>query len=289
MWNEAEFKKATGVTPNATPEEMAKALTAALKKAADAGIGQALLAFKLKDLGWKSTEAQQAYGFNSTSYAVAAQRGAILWACGPKEAHRTWLHAVALGTSDGILTDTYNALLGIQEATDEEGKKVSAEENRRAHMTRSGRRRLIAARLGEKATNERVDAMDAAMDAEKIDMPRSIRDAIPAMAKRLEIPLPEVKRQTKAADKQADATPTTAAAKAMLEAVQVDRLAADAPEAYRPEEVADLQAIMARAARMLVAGKHLTAYQVADFVAQHLDEVAAIKAPLPEMQTGTVA
>lgn len=289
MWNEAEFKKATGVTPNATPEEMAKALTAALKKEADAGIGQALLAFKLKDLGWKSTEAQTAYGFGASAYTVAAQRGAILWACGPKEAHRTWLHAVALGTSDGILVEAYNTLLGLQEMKDEEGKTISAEDVRRAALTVYGRRRLIAARLGENATTERVDALSAAMAAEGIDMPKSIRDAVAPMAKKHEIPLPANKRDTKAGDKKAEATPTTAAAKAILEAVQADRANSGEPEAYRPDEVADLQAIMARAARMLVAGKHLSAYQVADFVAQHLDEVAEIQAPLPEMQTGTVA
>lgn len=289
MWNEAEFKKATGVVPTATPEEMAKALTAALKKEADAGIGQALLAFKLKDLGWKSTEAQTAYGFGATAYTVAAQRGAIMWTCGPKEAHRTWLHAVALGTSDGILTDTYNTLLGLQEVQDDKGNTISAEDVRRTALTVYGRRRLIAARLGENATTERVDAISADMAAEGIDMPKSIRDAIAPMAKKHEIPLPVNKRDTKAGDKKAEATPTTAAAKALLEAVQADRLAGEQEEAYRPDEVADLLAILARAARMLVGGRLMTGYEVADFVAQHLDEAAEIKAPLPAMQTGTVA
>lgn len=283
MWNEVEFKKATGVAPTATPEELANALTRALKKEADAGIGQALLAFKLKDLGWKSTEAQTAYGFGATAYTVAAQRGAIMWTCGPKEAHRTWLHAIALGTSDGILVDTYNTLLTLQEMTDDEGNTISAEDVRRTALTIAGRRRIIAARLGDNATTERVDALSAAMAAEGIDMPKSIRDAIAPLAKKHEIPLPVNKRDTKAGDKKAEATPTTAAAKAILEAVQADRLAGEQEEAYRPDEVADLLAIIGRAARMLVGGRLMTGYEVADFVAQHLDEVTEIKAPLPAM------
>lgn len=281
MWNANEFKKATGVAPTATPEEMADALTKALRKEADAGIGQALLAFKLKELSWKSTEAQVAYGFGASVYATAAQRGAILWACGAVEVHRTWLHVVALGTADSILVDTYNALLSIQATTDDEGQEISAEENRRQHITRSGRRRLIAARLGDNATVERVDALDADMEANGIDMPKSIRDAIAPLAKKHEVPLPANKRQSGAADKKA-AAPTVAAAKAILEAVQADRIAADQAEAYRDDEVTDLTAIMARVARMLLA-TGISRYDLVDALAVHLDERHAIGEPLPAM------
>lgn len=279
MWNQAEFKKATGADLTANAEQLEAAFIKLTKRSAHTETGRALLARRLMEHNWTGSDAAQAMGISKSTVSRLAARGRILWLCGPGETELVWMAIEAIGYGDPLV-----ALADVLEAMSPSDLAA-----RRAVVLRTSHYNVVAKRLGNKTTPEKVNAIVDRIQANGHQSPLAVAAAIPATATALEIELPKAKRQTKAADKSAEKVPTTADALATLEAVQADRLASGEAEAYRDDEVAELKAIIARAARMLVAGKHMTAYKVADFVAAHLDEVQLIKAPLPAMQTGTVA
>jgi hypothetical protein len=271
MWSTAAFKKVCGVTPDADVAALEGALVKASQSRIDKEVAQALLCRQLKGLNWKSSAAAQAYGITAAAYARNAQRGDLLWTLGEDNHTAKWLQIVSIGTGDGILVDTYQSLLTAQADTDANGKERSAEQVRAARFEDQTRRRAIAQALGDNATTDKIDAVNEMLSHEGLSLPVQWRNAIPAIAKHLEIPLaPPTQRNGGTGP--STTVPTVAAAKAALKAAQADRLNADMPETYGPEEIADLEYILSLAARMMKKAG-VEPYAIVNMLAGYLDAI----------------
>lgn len=231
MWDSAPFKKATGVTPEASTEALEAALLKKAHATIAAEVAVSLLCHRLSCLQWTVSEAASLVGLSSSSVSRKGNAGAILWACGPEMAEVVHLWVKPLTTDD--LTKLSSSLDAIQATHDQ-----TAEERRTMAVVRFGVLRTVAARLGDNCTEDRAQAITDAILAAGHVTPVAVAKAIPGTATGMEIPLPAAgKRNTSGAKAEA---PTMANAAKMAEQALADRVAgsdADNPVTFTQAEV----------------------------------------------------
>lgn len=217
-WNSTEYKKYTTVSLDATADQQGAAFVALTAKALTTEIGRALLARDLHAKAWTISESAQAMGISGQTVSRDATKGEIIWHCGPRNVENAWqwLKKVSYGDAS---TSLMNAV-------------IAAPEDQRANLVReTGTRAMIAKRLGDNATPERVDIVAHAMMTDGQNLPAQVERAIPGVCKRLDIPLPApVKRGQSAsnsADKKADVPTFDAAMRVALDAIAQVYIGAD--------------------------------------------------------------
>ena len=276
MWSAAQFKKVTGVAPEASTEAMEAALMKKHHATLTNEIAVAMLCYRLTCLQWKGSEAASVVGLSTSTVSRKANQGAVLWACGEDQAETVWLWVKPM-TGDP-LTKLSSDLDSIQATHDE-----SAEQRRTAFVIQSGRWATVAARLGDNATEDRTQAICAALADAGHTLPVAVAKAIPGIASGMEIPLPPPKKRSAGPN---DDAPSATVAAGILDKVVTDRRAGTdegQPLEFRPDEILAAWNTVRAALRIIVTDPQADKYAVADKLAEMVDaayQVTAVPQPV---------
>ena len=246
MLSTADYKTLTGIAvEEKTEAQIVAQMRTKLQSQTDAAIACALLAHYLLDVrNYKVSEASKELEVTDGTVSAYAAKGQVLHlAATPTTARTVWAQVSAL------------SLPRVREMAQ---TLMAKPDTQRADVLQTTTtREAIAARLGDTATPEKVDAIAEKITSAGIVLPKKVREAVASIATELEIPLPKQERAGAAGasvDRAADKVPTPAEALAMLERFEQDREQgsdAETPFAVSDAEAGDLVAVALVAARVL--------------------------------------
>ena len=251
MISNDQFKKLTGVNRNDDAATLEKALGKAVANQRTVEIGQAFILRELIAVhNWRCNEAAPSVGLTPNTARRLGNRGRILNLCGFASVSQVYASLAPL--SDPEMTLLYDACM-----------KADTEEAATATAIRFAQTKVVAARLGDNATEEKVTALCEHLTAKGITSPVETRSAIPAAATTLEIELPKAKR-TDAPQNKTDGkdTPTIETALTALNAWKTDRI--DGSDEASPFTMSDAEVMTTTTAILSMVAAMLASHRLED-------------------------
>ena len=257
MLSSEEFKKFTGVAREATLEEMVIQLTKKVVQENNGLIGQALLSHELiNTYGWKVSQGAHVTGLTPNQVRSAANRGAILTQC--VAAHVPSVYASLRACSSERTITLNKECLAIMDS-----QRIGE------FVVNAVRCEIVAGMVQGKPEDHA--AINEALKEKGITAPAAIRNAVPTIAKALEVKLPERKRESGSGPKMSETAPTMKRVSEALTAWTEDRITGSEGEAFemRDDEATAAVAVIGNMVRQLLK-------------AGRVDEVAAVLADIDE-------
>lgn len=279
MISAATFEKFTGVSPDATLDEMIKALTETHAKSEQAEVGECLLCHRMqKRFKWSNDDT--ARNHPTIKYSAITRnvhRGAILAQCDEDTLSEIYPSLKATSSERAIkLNAECNAIMDPADVTDYVRWAVAAD--------------VVAATM--QSTPENHAALLEMLKNKEIYHPIQIRNALPQMAAGLGVAMPKREAApSNAGDKKADTVPTMTKVSEALAAWTDDRVNGtddEHPFAMTPEEVDTAIKLAARIVRQLLAAgqsaavKQITA-DIEEATADAAADAATPKEPLAKV------
>lgn len=242
----ADYKALTGIAVEEKSEaQILSQMRTKLQSATDAAIACALLAHYLVDVrNYKVSEAAKELEVTDGTVSAYAAKGQVLHLAATTNTARTvWAQVSAL------------SLPRVREMA--QSLMAKPDTARAAILQNTTTNEAIAARLGDTATPEKVEAIAEKVNAAGIVLPKKVREAVASIASELNIPLPKQERKESAgntADRKPEQVPTPEQALTMLERFERDRedgSDSETPFAVTDKEAGALVALAVVAARIL--------------------------------------
>ena len=257
MLSSEEFKKFTGVAREASMDEMVIQLTKKVVQENNGLIGQALLSHELiNTYTWKVSQGAHVTGLTPNQVRSAANRGAILTQCTAAQVPSVYASLRACSSERTITLNKECIAIMLAEKVGE-------------YVINAVRLEIVAAMVQGKPEDHA--AINERLKEKGITAPAAIRNAVPTIAKALEVKMPERKRESGSGPKMSETAPTMKRVSEALTAWTDDRITGSEGEAFemRDDEATAAVAVIGNMVRQLLK-------------AGRVDEVAAVLADIDE-------
>ena len=210
MLSSEEFKKFTGVAREASMDEMVIQLTKKVVQENNGLIGQALLSHELiNTYTWKVSQGAHVTGLTPNQVRSAANRGAILTQCTAAQVPSVYASLRACSSERTITLNKECIAIMLAEKVGE-------------YVINAVRLEIVAAMVQGKPEDHA--AINERLKEKGITAPAAIRNAVPTIAKALEVKMPERKRESGSGPKMSETAPTMKRVSEALTAWTDDRI-----------------------------------------------------------------